>query len=63
MVLDDVCFIIWEIEEVKILFIFLIVILEYIFFVMFFRVLGKEWKEKFYFLIVLCNGRFLVSVF
>lgn len=60
--LEDACFITWEIEEAKILLTLSTVTSECTFSVMFFRALGKR-KEKFYFSIALCNGRFSVSAF
>lgn len=61
--LDDACFITWEIEEAKILLTLSTATSECTFSVMFFRALGKEQKEKFYFSIAFCNGRFSVSAF
>lgn len=61
--LDDACFITWEIEEAKILITLSTVTSECTFSVMFFRALGKVQKEKFYFSIAFCNGRFSVSAF
>ena len=61
--LDDACFITWEIKEAKILLTLSTVTSECTFSILFFRALGKERKEKFYFSIALCNGRFSVSAF